>query len=124
MRKNFKYTNTVAFGFDDINDPARTELIDILSRGTVDGWVLHTSTYNTLDEKGVKVGDQFRDVEYGGVIKVLEVGFSFENSKPFAVCTDDYPHEPDVSIKYLDELLDIRRWAKINQYEEEVTDDQ
>lgn len=123
MRENYKYTNTVAFGFDDMNDPIRKELTDMLSRGTVDGWVLHISTYNTLDDKGIKVGDQFRDVEYGGVIKILEVGFSFENSKPFAVCADDHSCAPDISIKYLNELLDIRRWAKMNQYEEEADND-
>lgn len=119
MIKNFRYTNTVAFGFDDINDPKRKELTDMLSQGAVDGWVLHTSTYNTLDDKGVKVDDQFRDVEYGKIVKVLEVGFSFENSKPFAVCTDDDMYEPYIDIKYLDELSDVRRWAKMNQYKED-----
>jgi len=120
VNKIFKYTNTFVIGFDDLNDPKRKEVVSFLLGGYdgIPDWVLFTATGNMLDDKGVSIGDQFRGVDYGRTVKVLEVGFSFENSKPFAVCTDDDMYEPYVDIKYLDELLDIRRWAKMNQYKD------
>ena len=119
MTKNFKYTNTVVFGFDDKDDPARKELIEAVTSDAVADNVCFLSVVDVMDNRGVKAGDQFRCIEYGRVVKAIDVGFSFEHSKPFAVCIDDDLHEPETSIKYLDELLDIRRWAKMNQYKED-----
>lgn len=118
MNKQFKFKNTIVIGFDDLNDPKRKEITHLFSQGVVEDWCLFTAAYDVLDDKGVRIGDVFRGIEYGYVIKVLEVGYSFENSKPFAVCTDDDMYEPCINIKYFDELLDIRRWAKMNQYKE------
>lgn len=115
MIKNFKYTNTVVFGFDDIDDPKRKELTDMLSQGVADDWVLHTSTYNALGNKGVEIGDMFRDINKGSSIRVVEVGFSFENSKPFAVCADYNISLHHLFIKYFDELLNAKVWAKMGQ---------
>ena len=118
MTKNFKYTNTIVIGFDNKDDPKRKDFVDTVTSNDMIAHVLHLAATNILNDNGVSIGDQFRCVEYGKIVKVLEVGFSFENSKPFAVCTDDDMYEPFIDIKYLDELLDIRRWAKMNQYKE------
>lgn len=122
MNKNFKYTNTIVIGFNDKDDPKRKEFVNMAVSSAMHEHVLHLAANNVLDDKCVKIDDQFRGVDYGKIIKVLEVGFSFENSKPFAVCTDDDMHDPYVDIKYFDELLDIRRWAKMNQYKENDDD--
>lgn len=121
MDKNFKHKNSIVIGFNDQDESKRKWIIDVLTSKTMQDHVLHLASSDVLENRGVTIDDQFRDIEYGKVIKVLEVGFSFENSKPFAVCTDDDMHDPYIDIKYLDELLDIRRWAKMNQYE--VSDD-
>ena len=118
MNKKFKYKNTIVIGFDDIDNPKREEIMHLLSQGVAEDWCLFTAAYDVLDDKDVSIDDQFRDIADGEVVKVLEAGYSFENGKPFAVCTDENLHEPQVTIKYLDELLDIRRWAKMNQYKE------
>lgn len=117
MDKYFKYTNTVVIGFDNVDDPKRKEITDRLSQGVSDGWCLFIAN-DILNDKGVKTGDYFRCVEYGKKIEVIEVGFNSEDKQPFVVCEDD-DYEGSLMIKYFDELLDIRRWAKMNQYKED-----
>ena len=116
MDKNFKYKNTIVIGFDNVDDPKRKEITDLLSQGVSDGWCLFIAN-DILNDKGVKIGDWFRCVEYGKKIKIIEVGFNSKDRRPFVVCEDD-DYEGELMIKYFDELLDIRRWAKMNQYKE------
>ena len=37
MDKNFKYKNTIVIGFDNVDDPKRKEITDLLSQGVSDG---------------------------------------------------------------------------------------
>lgn len=112
---NRSYRNTIVIGFASANDPKRKEVTDFLSQGIADGWCLFTADHDVLDDKDIEIGDRFRNIEIGDVIKVTEVGYSFEKSKPFVVCMDENLYEPCVEIKLIEELIDIRVWAKMGQ---------
>lgn len=117
-----KYTNTIVVGFDDINDPARHELIKLLNGGKIDDdrpdWVLFTAAHNILDDKNLKVGDEFRNIENGHAIEVLNVAYDLGSMMHIVICDDDSRNMGYTSVIKMDELLDVRLWAKMNQLTE------
>ena len=121
MNKNFKYTNTIVIGFNDKDDPKRKEFVNMAVSNAMHEHVLHLAATNVLDDKGVKVGDEFRNIELGHSAEVLRVVFDLTENISLAVC-DDESLTHACTIISLNELLDIRRWAKINQYKENDDD--
>ena len=127
MTKNFKFKNTFVVGFDDTKDPKRLEVIKLLLGSGEDGgmpdWLLFTTTDNVFDNHDVKNGDQFRELNLGYVLTVLEVGYSLELHKPFAVCEGGLGSYPTVDYYYFSDLLDPKVYGKMNQ-NKDVTDEQ
>lgn len=72
--------------------------------------------YNTFSDFQcqVKIGDIFADAEHPTITtSVIEVGYSFERKRMFAVCTDGNLHEPSIEIIDLDDLLDTKQWLAV-----------
>lgn len=117
-----KHQNTIVVGFDDVNDPARRELIKLLNGGKIDGdmpdWVLFTAAYNILDDKNINVGDEFRNIQNGHSIEVLNVTYDLGSMTHIVLCDDDSRIMGYTSVIKMDELLDVRLWAKMNQLTE------
>lgn len=70
----------------------------------------------------VKIGDRFRDPNHCSIAKVLEVGYSFESKRLFAVCTDGNIHEPHIEIISTDDLLDAAKWVRVEWSEGTIND--
>ena len=107
-----KYCNTIVIGFDAVDDAKLQELVKNLSQGVMDDWVLFISADNVLENKGVFIGDTFKHVATGLVIKVVEVAYSFENDNTFAVCDQVDGFKKGLEIRSLKELTDRLVWVK------------
>lgn len=58
MNKNFKYKNTIVIGFDDIDDPKRKQLTDLLSKGLSEGWCLFLADRDVVTDEKCKRSDE------------------------------------------------------------------
>lgn len=54
MNKRFKCKNTIVIGFDDIDDPKRKQITDLLSEGLADGWCLFLADCDVVNDKQSK----------------------------------------------------------------------
>jgi len=109
-----KYPNTIVIGFDDVDDTKRQELVKTLSQGVMDDWVLFISADNILENKQVYIGDSFRHLATGLVIKIVEVAYSFEHGNAFAVCDQVDGFKKGLKIIDLEELTSKLVWVKEN----------
>lgn len=107
-----KYCNTIVIGFDDVNDVKRKELVETLSQGVMSDWVLFINADNILENKEVYIGDEFRHLATGLVVKIVEVAYSFENDNAFAVCDQVDGFKKGLEIRSLKELTDRLIWVK------------
>lgn len=57
MNKRFKYKNTIVIGFDDIDDPKRKQVTDLLSEGLADGWCLFLADRDVVNDEKCKESD-------------------------------------------------------------------
>lgn len=129
MTKNAEFKNTFVIGFDDLDDPKRQEVVKLLLSSGEGGrrpdWVLFASTDNVLDDKGVKPHDQFRHLNDGYYVTVIDTAYSYTQNEPFAVCHcwDTKKSEKENICIDFDELLDTKIYGKMNQ-NKDVTDEQ